>query len=120
MLLEKFNVNPDLVVVLEEDKTHNIPLDMNSHKVTMQATLIDSNHCPGACMFLLEGYFGTILHTGDFRFDPLILQHEVLRNKKIDYLYLDDTFLDPAYDFPSRVRHLIFTLTIRRKQEKKF
>jgi DNA cross-link repair 1B protein len=109
MLHEKFNVNPDLIVVLEEDKTHNIPLDMNSRKVTMQVTLIDANHCPGACMFLLEGYFGTILHTGDFRFDPLILQHDALRNKKIDHLYLDDTFLDPIYDFPSRVCLLIQT-----------
>lgn len=53
-------------------------------------------------MFLMEGYFGTYLHTGDFRFDPLILQNDVLKNKIIDCLFLDDTFCDPEYVFPPR------------------
>ena len=67
----------------------------------MQVKIIDANHCPGSCMFLLEGYFGTILHTGDFRFDPKILEH--IKDNKIDTLYLDDTFCSPEYDFPPRV-----------------
>ena len=32
----------------------------------------------GACMFLLKGYFGTILHTGDFRYAPGPLAHPLL------------------------------------------
>jgi DNA cross-link repair 1B protein len=101
LLIHKFHVNSQLVCSLEEDETHQIPLDTTG-KVTMQLTLIDANHCPGACMFLLNGYFGTILCTGDFRFDPLMLQHRALQNVSIDHLYLDDTFLDPDYDFPAR------------------
>jgi len=126
ILLEKFRINPELVIGLDEDRTHIISLDNNAAAttignntsalvsssatppsqpkgVTMQLTLIDANHCPGACMFLIESYFGTILHTGDFRFDPLILQHFALQNKKIDVLHLDDTYANPDYVFPTRV-----------------
>ena len=112
---------------LQEDEEHIIPLDAEK-KTFMQATLIDANHCPGACMFLLKGYFGTYIHTGDFRFDPSMLNHPAiapyvnLRTEgassssspillspnetsklTIDHLFLDDTFADPAYSFPTRV-----------------
>ena len=33
------------------------------------ATFFDANHCAGAVMVLLEGYFGRYLYSGDFRFD---------------------------------------------------
>jgi hypothetical protein len=32
--------------------------------------LIDARHCPGSVMFLLEGAFGRVLYTGDFRVEP--------------------------------------------------
>jgi hypothetical protein len=101
LLLHKFKLNPALVISLDEDDTHQVNLDTFG-KATMQVTLIDANHCPGSCMFLLQGYFGNILLSGDFRFDPLILQHHALQNKQIDHLYLDDTFLAPQYEFPTR------------------
>ncbi|XP_063811487.1 5' exonuclease Apollo-like isoform X2 [Pseudophryne corroboree] len=68
----------------------------------MSVTLIDANHCPGSVMFLFEGYFGTVLYTGDFRFSPLMLKYPPLRNQKIDVLYLDNTNCDPERKLPSR------------------
>ncbi|CAN2391491.1 telomeric loop formation [Pristimantis euphronides] len=69
---------------------------------TVSVTLIDANHCPGSVMFLFEGYFGTILYTGDFRYDSSMLACPPLRNLKVDVLYLDNTNCDPAQRLPSR------------------
>lgn len=75
---------------------------------------MDAHHCPGAVMFLFKGKMGTVLHTGDFRFHPKMLEHEQLcpagrRNDQmrgitidIDFLHLDNTFANSEYDFPSR------------------
>jgi Cft2 family RNA processing exonuclease len=77
--------------------------------------LMDASHCPGAVMFLFKSIrFGTVLHTGDFRFAESMLSNEVLfpverKNRQgrgmsieIDYLYLDNTFADSKFDTPSR------------------
>ncbi|XP_030077051.1 5' exonuclease Apollo isoform X2 [Microcaecilia unicolor] len=69
----------------------------------MTVTLIDANHCPGSVMFLFEGFFGTILYTGDFRYTPDMLKHPALNNRKtIDVLYLDNTNCSPDRALPSR------------------
>lgn len=54
-------------------------------------------------MFLFDGYFGRLLHTGDFRFSPSMLFVNKLTEKPIDYLYFDNTFCDPMFVFPSQV-----------------
>ncbi|NXN18458.1 DCR1B exonuclease, partial [Indicator maculatus] len=69
-------------------------------KVTV--TLLDSNHCPGSVMFLFEGTFGTILHTGDFRYSRSMRDEPVLRGRHIDRLYLDNTNCHPQRALPSR------------------
>jgi len=73
-------------------------------------------------MILFEGYMGTILHTGDFRFTDKMFKeinilypaHKVSRGKEecsihIDELILDDTYCDPIFKFPSRVNTNLFS-----------
>ena len=69
----------------------------------MTVTVIDANHCPGAVMFLFDGYFGRILYTGDFRYEPWMSVDTPLGDvADIDVLYLDNTYNCSACSFPSR------------------
>lgn len=67
---------------------------------TMTVTLFDANHCPGSVMFLFSGYFGDILYTGDFRYEPTMF--DCFNLPPIDVLYLDNTYCSPKCIFPSR------------------
>ena len=68
-------------------------------KVKMR--LIDANHCPGSSMILIRGPFGTVLHTGDVRYNSLKMLNEIGLTQKIDNLILDNTFCRPKEIFPS-------------------
>ena len=52
---------------LEYNEPVIVYADGHGGRVPITVTPIDAYHCPGSAMFLFEGYFGTILHTGDFR-----------------------------------------------------
>ncbi|XP_054820227.1 uncharacterized protein LOC129319251 [Prosopis cineraria] len=74
-------------------------------------TVFDANHCPGAVMFLFEGKFGNILHTGDCRLSPECLQNlpEKYTGKKgkdprcqLDCVFLDCTFGSFSQGMPSK------------------
>ncbi|KAL8215977.1 hypothetical protein R6Q57_022814 [Mikania cordata] len=74
-------------------------------------TAFDANHCPGAVMFLFEGSFGNILHTGDCRLTPECLQRlpekylgKISREPKcrLDYVFLDCTFGTFSSKMPSK------------------
>ncbi|XP_043858405.1 5' exonuclease Apollo isoform X1 [Dromiciops gliroides] len=98
----RLQVSKKWIRALEVGESHVLPLDEIGQE-TMTVTLIDANHCPGSVMFLFEGYFGTILYTGDFRYTPSMLQEPALRlGKQIHTLYLDNTNCDPALVLPSR------------------
>ncbi|XP_022773793.1 protein artemis [Durio zibethinus] len=82
-------------------------------------TAFDANHCPGAVMFLFEGSFGNILHTGDCRLTPECLQNlpeKYISRKgkeprcRLDYVFLDCTFGTFSRNLPckhSAIRQVI-------------
>ncbi|XP_039808235.1 uncharacterized protein LOC120672018 isoform X2 [Panicum virgatum] len=74
-------------------------------------TAYDANHCPGAVMFLFEGQFGTILHTGDCRLTSdcvqnLPMKYIVKKGKenicRLDFVFLDCTFSKCFLKLPSK------------------
>ncbi|KAL4226272.1 Metabotropic glutamate receptor 4 [Mactra antiquata] len=103
LLIHNFEIDKSLINILEIDVTKKIYLD-RVHNEQMSVTAIDANHCPGAIMILMEGYFGTILHTGDFRFYSHMITDTPLSrySGKIDTLYLDNTYCTPSCSFPSK------------------
>ncbi|KAK0146793.1 5' exonuclease Apollo [Merluccius polli] len=104
LLKLKLQVKQQWIHPLEVDEPHMLPLD-DIGKERLTVTLIDANHCPGSVMFLFQGYFGSILYTGDFRYAPSMLREPCLRNNiNIDVLYLDNTNCDPTRVLPTRQR----------------
>ncbi|XP_063867069.1 5' exonuclease Apollo-like isoform X1 [Scylla paramamosain] len=105
LLKNKFKLPDSVVHELEVGHSFLIPLDEGSNN-TITVTVIDANHVPGAVMFLFQGYFGNILYCGDMRWDPEMLEDPVLRDvvqqRALDVLYLDNTYSAPYCQFPSR------------------
>lgn len=113
LICDKFPHLKDYAIGLAMNEEHWIYLDDNK-KEGVSVVLMDACHCPGAVIFLIKGKMGTVLHTGDFRFHPSMLENDFLcppelKNEEmrgitipIDYLHLDNTFANPEYDFPTR------------------
>lgn len=107
-------LNPQQVHGLDLNETHCLPLDEETNE-SLSVMLIDANHCPGAAMFLFEGYFGRILYTGDFRYSQSLNCEESFSrvcSSAVDKLYLDNTFCSPRCDFPSREKAMVEILRI--------
>lgn len=84
---------------------------INDPDGSFSVTAYDANHCPGAVMFLFEGNFGNILHTGDCRLTPECLQNLPAKyigkkgtkpNCRLDYVFLDCTFGKFSLKIPSK------------------
>lgn len=76
-------------------------------------TLLPAGHCLGSVMFLLEGYNGNVLYTGDFRLTKTdiskykLLHSPIGKVKEINSLYIDCTFyMLKTMHIPSRQESL--------------
>lgn len=119
LVRQQLRVDPRYVIDLDFDQQVEVP-GTKSVKVTM----IPANHCPGSSLYLFEKVTGTktngeprlqrILHCGDFRACKAHIEHPLLmpdvqdkvsgkiKEQKIDVCYLDTTYLNPKYAFPSQ------------------
>lgn len=120
LVVQQLRVDPKYVVALEWEKEVTVP-DTPGVRVTM----IPANHCPGSSIFLYEQpqpsarkggpqRLYRVLHCGDFRACPAHVQHPLLmpdvvdkvsgklREQRIDVCYLDTTYLNPRWAFPSQ------------------
>ncbi|ETK75504.1 hypothetical protein F441_18247 [Phytophthora nicotianae CJ01A1] len=118
------------------------PVGMNTPVLVadVQVTFMDANHCPGSAIILFRLKDGkTYLHTGDFRFNRRMLEYHALQphiptgNETIDHngkivglqrldgVYLDTTYCDPKYTFPTQqvaIDHALELVDKHIKQEK--
>ncbi|CAH8360946.1 unnamed protein product [Eruca vesicaria subsp. sativa] len=101
-------VNPSFIHPLEIDVEYTI----NGIKVT----LIEANHCPGAALIHFRLLDGTCyLHTGDFRASKQMQTHPLLFNRRVHVLYLDTTYCNPRYKFPSKEDVLSYVVRITKE-----
>lgn len=87
----KLNVDPKYLCEVEIGQ----PCIVNGVRVFF----LDANHCPGSSIILFNN---KVLHTGDFRASPEILETVRGYTTKLDKCYLDTTYLDPKRVFPTQ------------------
>ena len=118
LVKQQLRVNPEFVVDIEFENKTEVPGTKG-----VFVTMIPANHCPGSSLFLFEKVVGKgnnpkvqrVLHCGDFRACSAHIRHPLLRpslldpssgnrigQQKIDVCYLDTTYLNPRYAFPSQ------------------
>ncbi|WCJ40271.1 DNA cross-link repair protein SNM1 [Euphorbia peplus] len=81
------------------------PLELDKEYVIegIRVTLLEANHCPGAALIHFRLPTGVCyLHTGDFRASKLMESYQLLLNHRVNVLYLDTTYCNPKYKFPSK------------------
>ncbi|KAJ8546479.1 hypothetical protein K7X08_019062 [Anisodus acutangulus] len=82
----------------------------------IKVTLLDANHCPGAALIHFRLPNGqSYLHTGDFRASKLMQSYPLLASQRINIFYLDTTYCNPKYRFPSKEDVLEFVVGVTRR-----
>lgn len=117
LVKQQLKVDPKYVIPLQFEERFEV-----SGTQGVAVTMIPANHCPGSSLFLFEKVVGKgsnpkvqrVLHCGDFRACPAHIAHPLLmpdivdsitgktKQQKIDVCYLDTTYLNPRYAFPSQ------------------
>ncbi|QCD97263.1 benzoate 4-monooxygenase [Vigna unguiculata] len=97
------------------------PLEFNTEHVIdgVKVTLLEANHCPGAALihFSLPND-QRYLHTGDFRACKPMQAYRLLVNQRVNVLYLDTTYCNPKYRFPSKEDVLNYVVKITKNHLK--
>lgn len=117
LVKQQLRVDPKWVISLDFEERFEVPGTQG-----VAVTMIPANHCPGSSLYLFEKVIGRgktpkiqrVLHCGDFRACPAHIAHPLLmpyivdsitgktKQQKIDVCYLDTTYLNPRYAFPSQ------------------
>lgn len=117
LVKQQLRVDPMFVIPVKFEEKFEIPGTDG-----VFCTMIPANHCPGSSIYLFEKEVGKgkaaktqrVLHCGDFRACPAHVEHPLLKpdvidmvtgttqQQKIDVCYLDTTYLNPRYAFPSQ------------------
>lgn len=92
LVLMEFKIAPERLIALEKGVSTAFAVDEDG--VYANVTLLDANHCPGAVMFLFEGPFGCVLHTGDFKYSPTMYKSlsDALNGVRVDVAFVDNTY----------------------------
>ncbi|XP_060195782.1 DNA cross-link repair protein SNM1 isoform X2 [Lycium barbarum] len=102
------NVTPSFICPLELGTENNVK--------GIKVTMLDANHCPGAALIHFRLPNGQCyLHTGDFRASKLMQSYPLLASQRINILYLDTTYCNPKYRFPSKEDVLEFVVGVTRR-----
>ncbi|KAK3445986.1 hypothetical protein EUGRSUZ_A01754 [Eucalyptus grandis] len=101
-----------LLRVLDVGAWHSLSLlsPSSASETLVRVMPLDAHHCPGAVMYLFSGDFGSLLYTGDFRWETTSekasrsrdMLVKALDGSRVHALYLDNTYCNPSYSFPSR------------------
>ncbi|KAK5578303.1 hypothetical protein RB653_003259 [Dictyostelium firmibasis] len=118
LVSKKLGVDQRYIITCEWNKL----IDIQGVKVAF----LDSNHCPGSALILfiksIRNEKGeiideeSILHTGDFRYNPSMNNYPLLKGRVISKLYLDNTYCDPQYVFPPQFEIIKQVASIVRKE----
>ncbi|CAB3245612.1 unnamed protein product [Arctia plantaginis] len=110
LCISRLGVPPKCIHVLKIDETIRVE--------GVEVTAVEANHCPGAVMLVFTLPNGkTLLHTGDFRASPAMESYPIFWNKDIHTIYLDTTYCNPRYDFPTQEQSLEMALYILRQKK---
>jgi DNA cross-link repair 1B protein len=59
-------------------------IEATEKEFVVEVYVFDAHHIPGSSIYYFKGYMGTILHTGDFRYNPsMIYENGILFPKEL-------------------------------------